>query len=29
VWEAPLATPLAQIPYRFTKIRSLYTFEKP
>jgi arylsulfate sulfotransferase len=29
VWQAPLATPLAQLPYRLTKIRSLYSFEKP
>ena len=29
VWEAPLVTTGAQIPYRFTKISSLYRYEKP
>ena len=28
-WEAPLVTPRSQLPYRLTKIRSLYSYQKP
>lgn len=28
-WEGSLVAPVTQLPYRFTKIRSLYRYEKP
>jgi hypothetical protein len=28
-WEAALVAPTVELPYRFTKIRSLYRYEKP